>query len=68
MAAHDLPFGAACTPSGDLGTIVEAFLGDPEPGVVTWSALEDAGAGPEPPPGRDVPLPVWVSDVGTVAH
>ncbi|MFD7988583.1 hypothetical protein ACFRKE_16485 [Kitasatospora indigofera] len=67
VAPDELPFDGAHVVSGALGPVVEGFLADENPGVVTLSDADEAqepseraGADPAPPP-----LLVWVSSVGT---
>ncbi|MFG2480263.1 hypothetical protein [Streptomyces fagopyri] len=70
VAADELPFGSDYVPCGDLGAVIEGFLGDREPGVVAWSDLAEVcdrseQTGPEP---KAAPLLVWVRGVGPVSH
>ncbi|MEV6976069.1 hypothetical protein [Kitasatospora sp. NPDC093806] len=66
---EELPFGGAYVPTRDLGPVVEGFLADDNPGVITLSdpdetqePSESTGADPE-----IAPFPVWVSSVGTTS-
>ncbi|RFC77793.1 hypothetical protein DXZ75_08090 [Streptomyces sp. AcE210] len=60
-----------CGPAGtDPELVIEAFLADRQPGVITWSNLDDgqncaerAAAGQEV-----IPFPVWVTSVGTASR
>ena len=56
-AAAELPFGGEYAATGDLGTIVSAFLTDGEPGFVRFKPLR---AGPVD---ESSPFPVWTFDV-----
>ncbi|MFJ9953361.1 hypothetical protein [Kitasatospora sp. NPDC091207] len=65
----ELPFGGAYVPSDDLGSVVEGFLADSNPGVITLSdsdELQDSeqieAAEPE-----IAAFPVWVSSVGAAS-
>ncbi|MEW1861984.1 hypothetical protein AB0399_16695 [Streptomyces sp. NPDC088194] len=65
----ELPFGGAYVPSEDLGPVIEEFLSDGSPGVVSLSDLDTArgssartGTGPEAGP-----LRVWVSSIGATS-
>ncbi|MFB7244300.1 hypothetical protein CW362_24215 [Streptomyces populi] len=67
LPVEALPFSAVYAASDDLAPVIEEFLTDSEPGVVTWPELDDVrnhseqpGAAPE-----TTPLHVWVSSVGT---
>ena len=62
LRPDELLFRAEYEPTGDLAPIVEAFLADPSPGLVPWTALEPVVASePEPPP--PLPFPVWVRTI-----
>ncbi|MFH8934068.1 hypothetical protein [Streptomyces griseosporeus] len=70
VPADELPFSGAYVPSGDLESIVEAFLTDCDPTVIAWADLDDVqdqseqtAAEPEIAPFR-----VWVSSVGAASH
>ncbi|MFI8390372.1 hypothetical protein [Streptomyces sp. NPDC085540] len=60
-----LPFGSFYAASADLDAIVAEYLTDASPGFILWSGLEDVDNESEPAETeREVPLSVWVSDVG----
>ncbi|WP_329331591.1 hypothetical protein OG866_02345 [Streptomyces sp. NBC_00663] len=61
VAPDALPFGGAYEPSAELGPIVERFLADAEPGVVSRAELDGAGD-----QAAHVPVRVWVCGVGAV--
>ena len=69
VSPEALPFGGAYVPSEELGPIVERFLSDREPGVITWSDLDLVGD--RPAPNEAAPQAarflVWVRSVGPVA-
>ncbi|MFG2234111.1 hypothetical protein ACGFNX_29660 [Streptomyces sp. NPDC048723] len=63
-----LPFGGLYAASDDLDAIVAEFLTDESPGFVLWSDLEDVENQTEQAEtGPEIPLRVWVSDVGDEA-
>ncbi|WWM23378.1 hypothetical protein QBW33_05370 [Streptomyces sp. B21-104] len=60
-----LPFGGTYAASDDLGSIVEGFLADSEPGSGAWSDLEDESRSEQTDTESEiVPFHVWVSSVG----
>ncbi|MFF1398904.1 hypothetical protein ACFVZD_34475 [Streptomyces sp. NPDC058287] len=66
---NELPFGGSYVHSGDLGLVIEAFLADRQPGVVTGSNLEDGqNCGEQAAARQEVtPFPVWVTSVGAAS-
>ncbi|MFI5666235.1 hypothetical protein [Streptomyces sp. NPDC051704] len=65
----ELPFGGNYATVNDLGTIVERFMTDSEPGFISWADLDDGQSrseGTDADP-ENAPLAVWVSSVG-VSH
>ncbi|MGX1543688.1 hypothetical protein [Streptomyces adustus] len=68
VAADELPFGGAYTPSDGLRPVIEAFLRDGHPGVVAGWHPDDVPAQAEPaaPEPELAPLAVWVRSVGPV--
>ncbi|MGW4382593.1 hypothetical protein [Kitasatospora sp. NPDC004531] len=63
---EELPFGGAYLPTDRLDPIVEEFLADDRPGIVTLSDSPDPTDTEQPDPGIP-PFLVWVSNVGAVA-
>lgn len=70
VASGELPFGGAYVPSDDLGPIVERFLTNSEPGVITWADLGDVQDQAEQTLAKPevAPFHVWVSSVGAASH
>ncbi|MGW6144533.1 hypothetical protein [Streptomyces sp. NPDC055140] len=67
---NELPFGGSYVRSGDLGLVIEGFLTDRQPGVITWSNLDDGqNCAEQDAAGQEViPFPVWVTSVGTASR
>jgi hypothetical protein len=66
---NELPFSGTYVPSGDLGLVIEGFLADRQPGVITWSNLDEGQNAAQNAAGQEViPFPVWVTSVGTASH
>lgn len=66
---NELPFGGSYVHSGDLGLVIEGFLADRQPGVITWSNLDEGQNAAQNAAGQEViPFPVWVTSVGTASH
>ncbi|MFJ1737898.1 hypothetical protein ACIOGT_28300 [Streptomyces microflavus] len=65
-----LPFDGAYVLSDDLGSVIEGFLVDDEPGVTAWTVLEDVQNSSEQTVAEPdvVPLRVWASSVGAVSR
>ncbi|WP_314246140.1 hypothetical protein [Streptomyces sp. DSM 40907] len=63
-----LPFGSLYAASDDLDAIVAEFLAEESPGFVLWSDLEDVeNQAEQAETVPEIPLSVWVSDVGDEA-
>ncbi|WP_406389748.1 hypothetical protein [Streptomyces sp. NBC_00887] len=65
----ELPFCGAYVLSGDLGRIIEGFLTDSEPGVITRSDLVEVHHHSEQTAAEAeiVPLRVWATSVGAAS-
>lgn len=65
----ELPFSGAYVPSEDLGPVIEEFLSDGSPGVVSLSDLDTArGSSARTRTGPEAgPLRVWVSSIGATS-
>ncbi|MFE7165930.1 hypothetical protein [Streptomyces sp. NPDC057616] len=60
-----LPFSGTYVVSDALGPVVEGFLIASEPGVTTWSDLDDVQSHSDQTGPEIRPLRVWASSVGT---
>ncbi|WP_318656482.1 hypothetical protein, partial [Streptomyces canus] len=62
-----LPFSGSYVASDDLGSVVDGFLADSEPGFIAWSGMDDAQSLSEQTETEPEirPFGVWVSSVGT---
>jgi DNA-binding transcriptional LysR family regulator len=60
----ELPFAGAYVPSDDLAPIVESFLDEDDPGVISWTNLEPARQLDQPVRELErVPFSVWTCSV-----
>ncbi|MFD5121140.1 hypothetical protein [Streptomyces sp. NPDC058385] len=69
VSPNELPFGGRCMPSGDLGPVIEGFLADRQPGLITGSNPDDGRNSEHNADGQEViPFPVRVTSAGTASH
>ncbi|MFC9459992.1 hypothetical protein [Streptomyces sp. NPDC056983] len=69
LPPNELPFGGPYVPSGDLGPVIEGFLSDRQLCLITGSNPDDGQNAERNAAGHEViPLPVWVTSVGTASH
>lgn len=61
-----LPFSSSYAASDDLVPVIAGFLANSDPGVITWSDLDDVPSQLEQTKGEleVMPFRVWVSSVG----
>ncbi|MFE5199071.1 hypothetical protein ACFQ93_36150 [Streptomyces sp. NPDC056601] len=69
LPPNELPFGGPYVPSGDLVPVIEGFLSDRQLCLITGSNPDDGHNAERNAAGHEViPLPVWVTSVGTASH
>ncbi|MET9377484.1 hypothetical protein ABZX98_25660 [Streptomyces sp. NPDC002992] len=70
VPADALPFGGAYVLSDDLGTVIEGFLAEGEPGAMGWSSLEDVRNHSEQNTVEPevVLMRVWARTMGAASH